>query len=117
MKDILTKNGLKIGKIDESNKSIIVNHNHGFFSCCSVRLDCIVQYINNYKSLPKYIDSSNSYGLYKHNKEKDVTFEFFEEYLELEFFWYLLLFFLKLLFLGMFFIDALHFKFKIFKES
>ena len=62
MKDILTKNGLKIGKIDESNKSIIVNHNHGFFSCCSVRLDCIVQYINNYKSLPKYIDSSNFKG-------------------------------------------------------
>ena len=39
------------------------------------------------------------------------------EYLELEFFWYLLLFFLKLLFLEMFFIDTLHFKFKIFKES
>ena len=33
-----------------------INHNAGFFSCCSVRLGSIVHYFNKEKQLPKYVE-------------------------------------------------------------
>ena len=59
-----------------------INHNAGFFSCCSVRLHEIVNYFNNNKTLPDIIDSSNEFNWYKvdNNKDKDITFEYFDHY-------------------------------------
>ena len=58
---------------------IIVSHNYGFFSCCSVILHFVIEYCNIYKELPEKIDSSGSFGWYKpEDKESDVTYDYFE---------------------------------------
>ena len=62
-----------------------VTHNAGFFSCCSVRLEQIVNYLNNQRILPEVVDSSQQFHLYKNKKydcdnENEVVFEFFEHY-------------------------------------
>lgn len=63
------------------NDKIILTHNSGFFSCCSVRLHMIIHYFNLYKQLPYIIDSSQSFEWYKtgHSKD-DITFHYFEDY-------------------------------------
>lgn len=63
-------------------KTVISNHNHGFFSNCSVRLDCIINYYNNNNfELPEKVDSSQSFIKYKEpGTDADVTFEYFEHY-------------------------------------
>jgi hypothetical protein len=59
---------------------ILVSHNYGFFSCCSVILHFVTEFCNTYKELPEKIDSSGSFGWYKsEGKEKDdVTYDYFE---------------------------------------
>lgn len=59
-----------------------ISHNHGFFSCCSVRLYKIIQYLNNKKILPDTIDCSGLFTMYKDTKntKNDITFDFFKEY-------------------------------------
>jgi hypothetical protein len=59
---------------------ISISHNAGFFSCCSVKLTKIVDFINSNKKLPDKVDSHNLFGLYKYNKNNDVTFDYFENY-------------------------------------
>jgi hypothetical protein len=58
------------------DNSIITSHNHGFFSCCSVILHNIIEYINSNKILP-LSDSSNSFRWYK-KENRDITYEYFE---------------------------------------
>ena len=62
--------------------SIIINHNSGFFSCCSVRLTKIAEFINSNKILPQIVDSSEQFALYKNdnNINKDITFHYFKNY-------------------------------------
>ena len=64
--------------------SIISTHNSGFFSCCSVKLNDIVNYINLHKEIPHVVDSSKQFKLYKKKRMKaersDITFEYFEHY-------------------------------------
>ena len=55
---------------------VITEHNHGFFSCCSVKLHNIVEYINSNKKLC-YADSTNSFGWYK-TSNRDITYDYFE---------------------------------------
>jgi hypothetical protein len=59
---------------------ILVSHNFGFFSCCSVILHFVTEFCNTYKQLPEKIDSSCSFGWYKpEDKGKDdVTYDYFE---------------------------------------
>ena len=45
--------------------TLIIAHNSGFFSCCSVRLDKIIQYFNKNRSLPLIVDSSAQFEWYK----------------------------------------------------
>ena len=61
-------------------KSVIITHNAGFFSCCSVRLHHIVKFINDFKELPYCVDSSKQYEWYKTTNDGDVTFDYFENY-------------------------------------
>lgn len=58
--------------------SIIINHDGGFFSCCSVKLETIINYINNNKRYPHKVDSSKLFMMYNPNKELDITHDFFE---------------------------------------
>ena len=60
-----------------------ITHNAGFFSCCSVRLGSIIQYFNNEKQLPKYVDSSMQFRWYK-ELNTDVTFQYFQHYNEFD---------------------------------
>ena len=57
-----------------------ITHSYGFFSCCSVRLYSIINYLNTNKVLPIKVDSSSQFGLYKYNNNTDITFDFFEDY-------------------------------------
>lgn len=65
-----------IVKNDSKYDTVITSHNHGFFSCCSVILHNIVDYINTNKKLP-LSDSSNSFSWYKKEK-RDITYDYFE---------------------------------------
>jgi hypothetical protein len=59
---------------------IKISHNAGFFSCCSVKLDKIVKFVNSNNKLPDIVDSSQLFKLYKINKDADITFSYFENY-------------------------------------
>jgi hypothetical protein len=60
--------------------SVTCFHNAGFFSCCSEKLFYILDYINNNFKLPEIVDSSYQFEWYKIDKTKDITFEYFEHY-------------------------------------
>lgn len=64
---------------------IKTTHNAGFFSCCSVKLTKIVEYINSNKTFPKDVDSSKQFSWYKNyeNKNKDITFDYFQNYINI----------------------------------
>ena len=50
----------------------------GFFSCCSVRLMCITEYVNEWKTVPDAVDSSSSFAWYKPTEsDRDVTYDYF----------------------------------------
>jgi hypothetical protein len=61
---------------------IKITHDYGFFSCCSVKLTAIVEYINSHKRLPDNVDSSQQFTKYKQNNDinTDITYDYFEHY-------------------------------------
>lgn len=61
------------------NNIIYIKQSAGFFSCCSVRLDAIIQYYNRYNKLPEIVDSTHQYKLYKLKEQEniDITNEYF----------------------------------------
>lgn len=60
-----------------------INHYAGFFSCCSVKICKIVKHILMHKQLPE-IDSSGLFDYYKVDNNKDITYDFFEHYNNIE---------------------------------
>lgn len=54
-----------------------INHNAGFFSCCSVRLHDIINFFNNNLRLPTSINYSSQLHFYKKNYTEDINLEFF----------------------------------------
>ena len=64
---------------------IKITHNAGFFSCCSVKLTKIVEFINSNKRLPDNVDSSEQFKLYKKEemRDKDITFDYFQNYINI----------------------------------
>ena len=65
-----------------SSSTIVVTHNAGFFSCCSIRLEDIVQYFNTHNChLPQHVDSTAQFEWYKPtSSDDDVTFQYFVHY-------------------------------------
>ena len=61
-----------------------VIHNAGFFSCCSTRLFKIINFFNECKTLPIYVDSSEQFTEYKINYNDDITYEYFKQDDELD---------------------------------
>ena len=53
----------KLAYVDESGK-LIMCHDSGFFSCSTIRLRKIINYINEYHKLP-IVDSSRQWSMYK----------------------------------------------------
>jgi hypothetical protein len=62
--------------------SVICTHNAGFFSCCTVKLNNIVDFINLNNKLPDSVESSQQFNWYKNssNLTKDITYNYFENY-------------------------------------
>ena len=60
--------------------NIVVNHSYGFWSCCSVRLYRIIEFINNKNTLPENVDSSSQFSWYKINNSDDITYDYFQHY-------------------------------------
>ena len=60
-------------------QTLIVTHNEGFFSCCTVRLSAIINYYNKNRNLPDYVDSSKQFGWYKKldAPDTDISHEYF----------------------------------------
>jgi hypothetical protein len=57
------------------DNKLIVNHNAGFFSCCTIRMILIIRFINENKIFP-IVDSSNQWSFYK-DQPGDITQLFF----------------------------------------
>ena len=62
---------------------IKITHNAGFFSCCSVKLDSIVNFVNHNNKLP-FVDSSYQFRKYKKKLNEDITYDFFKHYDDIE---------------------------------
>ena len=58
---------------------LTIEHNAGFFSCCSVRLSNIISFFNDKKRLPHTIDCSQQFYCYKDNHLEDINNTFFSE--------------------------------------
>lgn len=57
-----------------------VDHNSGFFSCCSMRLIKIVDFFNKNKALPDTVDSSRQFTWYKNSEHRgDITYHYFSK--------------------------------------
>jgi len=59
---------------------IKITHNAGFFSCCSVKLTEIVNFINLNNKLPDIVDSTQQFSFYKKDSDIDITYDYFENY-------------------------------------
>jgi hypothetical protein len=70
----------EIIKKNQNTTGVVVMHNAGFFSCCSVKLDKIVAFINDNKNLPNNVNSSAQFAWYKKDTNKDITFDYFKDY-------------------------------------
>ena len=70
--------------LKSSSASVVVTHNAGFYSCCSVRLDMIIAHYNNTGTYPSIVDSSAQFALYKPvdnaSVDNDISGEFFVNY-------------------------------------
>ena len=58
----------------------IHNPNSGFFSCCSIKLFDIVEFLRITNKYPKSVDSSQMFSIYKNNKNRDISYDYFENY-------------------------------------
>lgn len=56
-----------------------VTFNMGFFCCCVVRLNDIVNYFNQHRCLPNVVDSSQQFAFYKQHPQQDITYNFFAQ--------------------------------------
>ncbi len=63
-----------------TDRIVEVAHNAGFFSCCNVRLQFIIEAFNKYKHIPYLVDSSKQFAWYKpHDTPNiDITDVFFK---------------------------------------
>jgi len=58
---------------------LTITHNAGFFSCCSIRLERIMQFYNEHQRLPDIVNSSQQFATYKTDKSVDLIPFFFKE--------------------------------------
>ena len=59
---------------------VVQDARQGFFSCCTVKLNAIIDFINTNKKLPETVDSSEQFKWYKKMyTTDDITYEYFEK--------------------------------------
>ena len=60
---------------------LVIKHEGGFFSCCTVRLHYLIHHFNKHKELPYILNSKEFYTWYKpENYTDDITFQYFKHY-------------------------------------
>lgn len=64
-----------------------INHNAGFFSCCTIRLEAILDYFRTRQRLPGHIEAPNLFSYYADASAGDRTKYFFTERPDLEIAW------------------------------
>ena len=62
--------------------NVVSKHDAGFFSCCSVKLENIVEFINSKRTVPT-VNSSSQFSMYKY-KHGDITYDYFQHYTTIE---------------------------------
>jgi hypothetical protein len=62
-----------------TDEGIFTYHHAGFFSCCSIKLNQLVEYIITNLKLPQILDGTNNFNWYK-TKMEDITYDYFEHY-------------------------------------
>jgi hypothetical protein len=60
------------------NNSLIVTHNAGLFSCCSVKLSEIINFFNTYKQLPSNIINDFLFDAYKPHSAYNINNDLYE---------------------------------------
>ena len=62
-----------------------INHIGGFFSCCTVNLESIVNYFNKEKKTPEKIDSTGQFNMYKPISKinQDIKSDYFDTTFEI----------------------------------
>lgn len=63
---------------EANGDTLRINHNAGFFSCCTIRLEAILDYFRSCQRLPRVVDSSQQFAWYKQNPQDDITSLFFK---------------------------------------
>jgi hypothetical protein len=64
--------------LNSPSKTLVITHNAGFFSCCSIRLFEIIQYFNKHNELPEVVDSSQQFEFHKiRSTDGDISQIFF----------------------------------------
>ena len=63
----------------KGEKELVITHNAGFFSCCTIALQDLITFHRHYKQLPKSVNRSSQYSFYKHNAAESLITLFFEE--------------------------------------
>ncbi len=61
-----------------TENTLVVKHNAGFFSCATIRLIEIIKFFNLHKKLPDIVDSSEQFAFYKKDMSEDIVPAFFE---------------------------------------
>jgi len=73
--DRFKEDSLRFGYVDD-NLNLVVTHDSGFFSCCTVRLRKIIFYYNKYGKIP-IVNSSAQWSKYK-DRDEDITHILFD---------------------------------------
>ncbi len=65
---------------EQVQDTLIVKHTAGFFSCCSVKLHKIVEFINSYNVFPQHVNGVDLFTMYKmpEHENQDITHVFFK---------------------------------------
>lgn len=63
----------------KGDKELVITHNAGFFSCCTIALQDLITFHRHYKQLPKSVNRSSQYSFYKHNAAESLIRLFFQE--------------------------------------
>lgn len=66
-------------KLLQLKGTLKINSGVGIFSCCTVRLECILGYFNLHHKTPKIVDSSNQFVFYKNNINENISEDLFAQ--------------------------------------
>lgn len=75
-------NGYNMGRpsiATSDKKRLVITHNAGFFSCCTIALQDIVIMSRALGKLPDIVDRHSQYGWYKHEPMQSLIGHFFSE--------------------------------------